>query len=433
MDGGQHRHAHAGGLLRGIGLGAAHLTHHKDVRVEAQADIHQRDLIDPLTLIFTVAGQGVDHRVDHLTVFLPHQLQLTGAVLDGEDAFAVGYGSQQPACRRGLTGGGGASHADGDPIAQKYGKPVQHFLCGCAAAQQILTAEIVAVDDSDGGGNAHILIHHGGLHSGNTGVAGQMPCDQRTGVVQHHAGGVEHSPDDGKRVFRRIEVFRELFASTVRILHLDIPPRVDVDLLNAVGVDIAGQEAELRHLGIDGVHQLCLRHACYGDTPVLQVLGDVAHELFLGVLAAPGDECGVGAGDVLLHLLQHGIEVPALCRRGKEQVVRPSECANVGVQGPLRRVVHHYGDDLRLRGDLIFRRVPPLCSCGKDRAVSLFTKSHIKTPPQAHTFSAENACSLRSRCASKGGPVPLWGTPCSPRGTISFPFSFSKHLCNDTL
>ena len=117
MDGGQHRHAHAGGLLRGIGLGAAHLAHHKDVRVEAQADIHQRDLIDPLTLIFTVAGQGVDHRVDHLTVFLLHQLQLTGAVLNGEDAFAVGNRGQQPACRRGLAGGGGTSHADGDPIA----------------------------------------------------------------------------------------------------------------------------------------------------------------------------------------------------------------------------------------------------------------------------------------------------------------------------
>ena len=291
----------------------------------------------------------------------------------------------------------------------------------------------MAVDDSDGGGNAHILIHHGGFHSGDTGVAGQVSRDQRAGVVQHHAGGVEHSPDDGKRVFRRIEVFRELFASTVRILHLDIPPRVDVDLLNAVGVDIAGQEAELRHLGIDGVHQLRLRHAYYGDTPVLQVFRDIAHELFLGVLAAFSDECGVGAGDVLLHLLQHGIEVPALCRRGKEQVVRPSEGANIGVQSPLRRVIHHYRDDLRLRGDLIFRRIPTLCSCGKDRAVSLFAKSHIKTPPQAHTFSAENACSLRSRCASKGGPVPLWGTPCSPRGTISFPFSFSKHLCNDTL
>ena len=212
VDGGQHRHAHAGGLLRGIGLGAAHLTHHQDVRVEAQADIHQRNLIDPLTLIFTVAGQGVDHRVDYLTVFLPHQLQLTGAVLNGEDAFAVWDRGQQPACRRGLAGGGGSRHADGNPIAQKYGKPVQHFRCGRTAAEQILTAEIVAVDDSDGGGNAHILIHHGGLHSGNTGVAGQMPRDQRAGVIQHHTGGVEHSPDDGKRVFRRIKVFRELFA-----------------------------------------------------------------------------------------------------------------------------------------------------------------------------------------------------------------------------
>ena len=117
MDGGQHRHAHAGGFLRCIRLGTSHLAHHKDVRVEAQADIHQRDLIDPLTLIFAVAGQGVDHRVYHLTVFLPHQLQFAGAVLDGEDAFAVWDRGQQPACRRGLAGGGGASHADGDPIA----------------------------------------------------------------------------------------------------------------------------------------------------------------------------------------------------------------------------------------------------------------------------------------------------------------------------
>ena len=117
VDGSQHRHTYAGGLLRGIGLGTAHLAHHQDIWVEAQADIHQRDLIDPLTLIFAVAGQGVDHRIDHLSVFLPHQLQFAGAVLDGEDAFAVGNRGQQPACRRGLTGGGGASHADGDPIA----------------------------------------------------------------------------------------------------------------------------------------------------------------------------------------------------------------------------------------------------------------------------------------------------------------------------
>ena len=147
----------------------------------------------------------------------------------------------------------------------------------------------MAVDDSDGGGDAHILIHHGGLHSGNTGVAGQVSRDQRAGVVQHHAGGVEHTADDGEGVFRRVEVFRELFASTVRILHLDIPPRVDVDLLNAVSIDVAGQKAILRHLRIDGVRQFRLRHACYGDTLILQVLGDIALKLLFCIFATLRD------------------------------------------------------------------------------------------------------------------------------------------------
>ena len=289
MDGSQHRHTHAGGLLRCIGLGTAHLAHHQDIWVEAQADIYQCNLIDPLTLIFTVAGQGVDHRVDYLSIFLPHQLQLTGAILDGKDAFAIGYGGQQPACRRGLTGGGGPRHADGDPIAQKYGKPVQHFFCGCAAAEQILTVEIVAVDNSDGGGNTHILIHHGGLHSGNTGVAGQVSRDQRTGVVQHHTGGVEHTADDSEGVFRRIEMLFQFLISAIRILHFNISPRVDVDFLNAVSIDVAGQKAILRHLRIDGVRQFRLRHACYGDTLILQVLGDIALKLLFCIFATLRD------------------------------------------------------------------------------------------------------------------------------------------------
>ena len=231
----------------------------------------------------------MDHRIDHLSIFLPHQLQFAGAVLNGEDAFAVGYGGQQPACRRGLTGGGGSRHTDGDPIAQKYGKPVQHFLCGRTAAQQILTAEIVTVDDSDGGGNAHILIHHRGLHSGDTGVAGQVSRDQRAGVIQHHAGGVEHTTDDGERMFRRIEMLFQFLISAIRILHFNIPPRVDVDFLNAVGVNIAGQKAELRHLGIDGVHQFRLRHVRNSDAFILQVLGDVALELLFCIFATLRD------------------------------------------------------------------------------------------------------------------------------------------------
>ena len=173
-------------------------------------------------------------------------------------------------------------------------------------------------------------------------------------------------------------MFRELFVSAVRILHLNITPRIDVDLFDTVSVDVAGQEAEFRHLGIDGFYQLH-RHS---DALVLQVFRDIALEMLLRVLAALGDEGGVGTGDVLLHLLQHGIEVLSRCLRSKEQVVCPSERANIGVQCAVRRVIHHDRDDFRLRGDLIFRRVPPFCVCGKDRAVSLFAKCHIKTPPR---------------------------------------------------
>ena len=147
----------------------------------------------------------------------------------------------------------------------------------------------MAVDDSDGGGNAHILIHHRGLHSGNTGVAGQVSRDQRAGVVQHHAGGVEHSPDDGERVFRRIEMLFQFLISAIRILNFDIPPRVDVDFLNAVSIDVAGQKAILRHLRIDGVRQFHLRHACYGDTLILQVLGDIALKLLFCIFATLRD------------------------------------------------------------------------------------------------------------------------------------------------
>ena len=147
----------------------------------------------------------------------------------------------------------------------------------------------MAVDDSDGGGNAHILIHHGGLHSRNTGVAGQVSRDQRAGVVQHHAGGVEHTTDDGERMFRRIEMLFQFLISAIRILHFNIPPRVDVDLLNAVGVNITGQKAELRHLRIDGVRQLRLRHVCYGDTLILQVLGDIALKLLFCIFATLRD------------------------------------------------------------------------------------------------------------------------------------------------
>ena len=100
---------------------------------------------------------------------------------------------------------------------------------------------------------------------------------------------MEHTTDDGERMFRRIEMLFQFLISAIRILNFDIPPRVDVDFLNAVSIDVAGQKAILRHLRIDGVRQFRLRHACYGDTLILQVLGDIALKLLFCIFATLRD------------------------------------------------------------------------------------------------------------------------------------------------
>ena len=134
MDGGENGHAHAGGLLGGIGLWAAHLAHSDDIRIETKGDVQQRDLVDALPLVLAVAGLGVDDGVDHPAVLLPDELKLTGAVLDGEDPLAVRDGGQEPARHGGLAGAGRACHTDRDAVAQAGGQEIQHFLpwrCRC--------------------------------------------------------------------------------------------------------------------------------------------------------------------------------------------------------------------------------------------------------------------------------------------------------------
>ena len=75
MDGGQHRNAHTSRFLRRVGLWAAHLAHADDVRIEAQGNIQQCDLIDTLALILAVAGLCVDDGVRHPAVALTNKLE----------------------------------------------------------------------------------------------------------------------------------------------------------------------------------------------------------------------------------------------------------------------------------------------------------------------------------------------------------------------
>ena len=75
MNGSQHRNAHTSRLLRRVGLWAAHLAHADDVRIEAQGDIQQRDLVDTLALILAVAGLRVNDGVRHHAVTLTNKLE----------------------------------------------------------------------------------------------------------------------------------------------------------------------------------------------------------------------------------------------------------------------------------------------------------------------------------------------------------------------
>ena len=124
-----------------------------------------------------------------------------------------------------------------------------------------------------------------GLDDRDTDVFGQTGGNDGTGVVQHLAGVLEHTADDIGRMVRGVEVFLQLDGAAIGILDLDIAPGIDVDLLDSVGEDVLGQESILGHLRIQGVYQLALAHAVHRHAIVLQIAGDPALHLLLGLVA----------------------------------------------------------------------------------------------------------------------------------------------------
>ena len=135
-------------------------------------------------------------------------------------------------------------------------------------------------------------------------------------------------------MIRGVEVFLQLDGAAVGILDLDIAPGIDVDLLDSVGEDVLGQESILGHLRIQGVYQLALAHAVHRHAIVLQIAGDPALHLLLGLVAVLRDQGGIGAGKVGLHLAEN-------LRKGHSLVLGSEE------------------DIARLGGDLGFRKNSP--------------------------------------------------------------------------
>ena len=178
-----------------------------------------------------------------------------------------------------------------------------------------------------------------------------MPQHDGAGVIQNHAADVEHPSNHIDSVLGAFKAFLQLDGAAVGILHLNVFPRIDVNFLNAAPEDVFGQKSKLRHFGVEGVRQLAAAHAVYRDTAVLDVLGDVAFELRLGILAACGDEGAVMFGDVLLHLGKHRGEILSLRFRGKEQTMRTQRAVVTQRRGFLliRRIQNiHIGTELQV-------------------------------------------------------------------------------------
>ena len=276
----------------------------------------------------------MDDGVDHPAVLFPDELKLTGAVLDGEDPLAVRDGGQEPARHRGLAGAGGACHTDGDAVAQAGGQEIQHFFRGGAAAHKVLLGQILGVDDSDGGRDAGILVQHRGLDDRDTDVFGQTGGNDGTGVVQHLAGVLEHTADDIGCVVRGVEVFLQLDGAAVGILDLNVAPGIDVDLLDAVGEDVLGQKSILGHLRIQGIHQFALSHAVHGHAVILQIAGDSALHLLLGLVAALCNQGGIGTGEVGLYLSENLREGHPLGLGSEEYIARLGGDLGLRKDGP---------------------------------------------------------------------------------------------------
>ena len=94
--------------------------------------------------------------------------------------------------------------------------------------------------DTDGCGNTGILIQHRRFDDRDTNILCQSGGNDGAGIVQYLARVLQHTADDIGGVFRRIEMLLQLGGMTVRILDLNVPPGVDIDLLNAVREDVLG-------------------------------------------------------------------------------------------------------------------------------------------------------------------------------------------------
>jgi hypothetical protein len=79
----------------------------------------------------------------------------------------------------------------------------------------------------------------------------------------------------------------QLLTGSIRVLHLNVTPRIDVNLLYSGTENVFCEERKLCHFCIYGIDQLLLRHSFYQNPIVHDIFADISLYLLLYLIVAP--------------------------------------------------------------------------------------------------------------------------------------------------
>ena len=207
----------------------------------------------------------------------------------------------------------------------------------------------------------------------------------------------------------------QLFCPAIGILYFDIPPAVDVDLLDALTEDVFGQKAVFRHFHVQSIDQFPIGHIIHGQPVILEITGNQTLHLCAGVLGTVCDQVCMVPGEVSLHLSQNlGKGAGLSCR--KQDIAGSRSHILPGKQFPLcgflkGDVMHSRRRSIRngMRSGILLHRLLRMgrrsrrCRGGlRKQRVTAFITQHQNTSEQIFSISFRNSLlSFMERSSSR--------------------------------
>ena len=206
------------GFHGGVCLGIADFSDRHNVGIESECRNHQFFLRNVVSTVVTRSGKRMHDIILYLSEAVPlDKKQLACAGFDGVDTLVIGNAPEQCVQKRCFTRRGSTRDHKADAVSDAHFEEFHDFL-GChSAVNEALAVHTLWVQETNGNGNAAILIHNGTLDRRNTGIAGQVSLRDRHGVVDNNAAVVQKALDDIDRMTGRVEVFFGFDYSAVRV------------------------------------------------------------------------------------------------------------------------------------------------------------------------------------------------------------------------